>query len=108
MRGLDEAQAAVLVERDVAPREFELERHRVVLRAEQHALVLEQRALLAVLEDAVGDPVGLLGLVSAGDELGTPAALPCGPELLVAALGRLGDDRVGRGQDRRAASGSCA
>ncbi len=101
MRGLDEAQAAVLVERDVAPREFEFERHRVVLRAEQHALMLEQRALLAVLKDAVGHPVGLLGLVSAGDELGTPAALSCGPEFLVAALGRFGDDRVGRGQDRR-------
>ena len=74
VRHLDEAQPAVLAEGDVAARQLHLERHRVVLRAEQHALVLEQRALLAVVEDAVDEPVGLLGLVSAGDERGAAAA----------------------------------
>ncbi len=100
VRHLDESQAPVLAEGDVAPRQFHLERHRVVLRAEQHALVLEQRALLAVVQDALAQPRGLLGLVSAGDQRRTAPTLASGPEVLVAALGRLADDRVGRREDR--------
>ncbi len=99
MRHLDEAQAAVLVEGDVTAGELHLERHGVVLGAEEHGLLLELRALLAVREDALADPLRLLVLVAAGGEDRAPAVGPVGPELFVAPLGRLADDRVGGGQD---------
>ena len=104
MRHLDEPQAAVLVEGDVAAGELHLERHGVVLRAEEHGLLLEQRALLAVLEDALAEPLRLLVLVAAGDEHGPAAVRALGPQVLVAALGGLGDERVGGGEDRRRAA----
>ncbi len=99
VRHLDEAQPAVLVEGDVAPRELHLERHGVVLGAEQHGLLLELRALLAVLEDAFAEPLRLLVLVAAGGEHRAAAVVALGPELLVAALGGLGDERVGGRHD---------
>ncbi len=102
MRHLHEAKPAVLAIGDVAPRQLHLELHRVVLRAEEHRLLPEERALLAVVEDALDEPRGLLGLVPAGHDGGPPSALALGPQVLVAALGGLGDDRVGRGEDRRA------
>ena len=101
VRHLDEAQAAVLVEGDVAAGEFHLERHGVVLGAEEHGLLLELGALLAVGEDALAEPLRLLVLVAAGGEDRAPAVGPVRPELLVAPLGGLGDERVGGGQDRR-------
>ena len=101
MRHLDEAQPAVLVEGDVAAGEFHLERHGVVLGAEEHGLLLELRTLLAVREDALAEPLRLLVLVAAGGEDRAPAVGPVGPELFVAALGGLGDERVGGGQDGR-------
>ena len=80
----------------------------MVLGAEQDGLLLEQRALLAVLEDALAEPLRLLVLVAAGGEDRAPAVGPVRPQLLVAPLRRLGDERVGGGEDRRRASGSSA
>ena len=73
----------------------------MVLGAEEHGLLLELRALLAVLEDALAEPLRLLVLVAAGDEHRAAALGAPGPELLVAALGGLGDDRVGGRDDGR-------
>ncbi len=101
MRHLDEAQPAVLVEGDVAAGELHLERHAVVLGAEEHGLLFELRALLAVRQDALAEPLRLLVLVAAGGEDRAPAVGPVRPELFVAALGGLGDERVGGGEDRR-------
>ncbi len=72
-----------------------------MLGAEEHGLLLELRALLAVREDALAQPLRLLVLVSAGGEDRAPAVGPVRPELFVAPLGGLGDERVGCGQDRR-------
>ncbi len=99
MRHLDEAQPAVLVKGDVAPRELHLEGHGVVLGAEQHGLLLELGALLAVREDALAEPLRLLVVVAAGGEQRAAAAGALGPELLVAALGGLRDDGVGGRHD---------
>ena len=99
VRHLDEAQPAVLVKGDVAPRELHLERHGVVLGAKEHGLLLELRALLAMLEDALAEPLRLLVVVAAGGEHRAAAARALGPELLVAALGGLGDERVGGRHD---------
>ena len=101
MGRLDEAQAAVLAKRHVAPGELELEGQRVVLGAKQHGLAGEGGALLAVLEDAVDEPGGLFVFVATGDEQGAAAAGALGPERLVVAFGGLGDDGVGGGQDGR-------
>jgi len=99
VRHLDEAQPAVLVKGDVAARELHLQRHRMVLGAEQHGLLLELRALLAVLQDARAEPLRLLVVVAAGGEHWAAAAGALGPELLVAALGGLRDERVGGRHD---------
>ena len=64
VRGLEVAQAAVLVERDPAAGELELQQVGVVRRARQHGLGAQLHALLARLEDAVADLLGLRGLVA--------------------------------------------
>ena len=75
MRGLHEAQAAVLVEGDAAPAQLHLEVEAVVRGPEEHRLPAKVEPLLAALEDAPEDELGLLGLVGAGDQLG-PLAGP--------------------------------
>ena len=66
--GLEEFQAAEFHERDVAPRQLELERGAVMRGAEEHRLRLERHARLAILEQRVGDEARLVGLVADGDE----------------------------------------
>ena len=63
MRGLEELQAAELDERDVAPRQFELERRAVMRGAKQHRLALEREAAFALREHLVGHPARLRRLV---------------------------------------------
>ncbi|MCX6372642.1 MAG: hypothetical protein NTX16_06090 [Actinobacteria bacterium] len=67
----------------------------MMLGAEQHGLLLELRALLAVLEDTLAEPLRLLVVVAAGGQHRPAAVLALGPEFLVAALGGLRDDGVG-------------
>ncbi len=76
----------------------------MVRRAEEHRLALEVRTLLPVAEDTVDHVRRLFALVAAGHESGPGAALPLGPQRLVVALGRLGDDRVRRAEHRRRAA----
>src|SRR5450759_1557747 len=71
----------------------------MVLGAEQHGLTLELGALFAVFEDALAEPLRLLVVVAAGGEHRAAAVVALGPQLFVAALGRLRDKRVGGRQD---------
>ncbi len=85
VRGVEESQAAVLHERDVAPGELELEQVSVVAGSEQHGLLLELHPLLARREHALAHRVGLRDFVSRLDELGPRAAVAIGPQRLLCA-----------------------
>ena len=100
VRGLEELQAPVLHERDVPPRELDLEHVAVVTGAEQHGLLSQRRPALAVLEDLPADGVGLVALVEAGEQPGAHAALALGPQHLLVPLRRERDHRVRRIEDR--------
>ena len=69
-------------------------------RAEQHRLMLEQRALLAVGQHLLDDVAGLVGLVVHGDELRFLRGGAVGPEVFGEALAGKPDDAVGRRQHR--------
>lgn len=68
MRGVEKFQAAELHEWDVATGEFDLQRAAVRGRAEEHRLLLEERAFLAVFENAFDDVPRLICLVAHGNE----------------------------------------
>ena len=68
MGGVEEFQAAEFDEGDVAPGEFDFQRPAMAGGAEQHRLLLQQRAGFAVLQDALDDVAGLVGLVAHDDE----------------------------------------
>jgi hypothetical protein len=96
MCGLDELQAAVLVERDVPSSEFDFEQVGVMAGAEEHCLLLQPDALLYMLEHPIADGPGLFRFVHAGEEHGRLFALAIGPEVLrVAEPGRV-HYRIGR------------
>ncbi len=70
MRLLEEADAAADAVGDAAPREFELQFERVVVRAVEHGDLFERHALVAQLKDARGDERRLLIRVARADERG--------------------------------------
>ena len=100
MRGVEEFQPAELDEGDVAAGQLDFERAGMRGGAEQHRLVLEQRALLAIGQHLLDDVAGLVGLVVHGDELRLLRGGAVGPEVLGEALARKPDDAVGRRQHR--------
>ncbi len=107
MRGVEELEAAELHERNVALGQLDLERARVMRGAEQHRLLLQQRARLAVLQHALDDVARLVGLIAHGDEARTLGGVAIAPQVLGEALGGKIDDAVGGGEDRSGSSGSC-
>ncbi len=68
--------------------------------AEQHGLVLEQRAFLAVRQHLLDDVAGLIGLVADRDEQRLARRGPVGPQVLGEALLGERDHAVGGRQDR--------
>ncbi len=66
VRGVEELEPAELDERNVPPRQLDLQLPAVVRGAEEHRLLLERRAALAIGENAFDDVVRLAGLV--GDD----------------------------------------
>ena len=102
VRGLQELQPAVLHERDVAPGQLHLEQVAVVRRAEQHGLLLQRHALLAMLQARCGTR-RRTARPRPGTCGGSAVALavPCGPQRLLVALRRERDRGVRRGEDRR-------
>ena len=87
MSGLHELQPAVFHERDVAACELDLEKVRVMRRAEQHGLALHRDPFFPVLQDPPADGVGLLRFVQARLEDRAAISVARGPELLVVPLG---------------------
>ena len=101
VRRLDEFEPAKLDERDVAPVELDLEHGAVARGPEQHRLVLERLPRLAILEDGLGDAVGLRDVVGDRDQRRPRAAGALGAQVLGEALARKVDDGVRGGEDRR-------
>ena len=64
------------------------------------ACSLEERAGLAVLQDAFDDKARLVGLVADGDKLRLRSGRPLGPEVLGKTFFGKTDDTVGGGEDR--------
>ena len=83
VRALEELQAAVLDEGDVAAGQLELEPVAVVTGAEQHRLLVQRDSSLALLEHALAHERGLGQLVDARGERGRlPAGLVARSSLL--------------------------
>ena len=100
MGAVEELQAAELHERHVAAGQLRLDLGGMAGGAEEHRLVLQPDPRLPVLEDAVHDVAGLLGLGAGGDEARLVGRGAVGPEILGEALPGPGDDRVRRREDR--------
>ena len=107
VRGIEEFQPAELDEGDVAAGQLDLQRAAMRGRAEQHRLLLQQRAFLAVRQHLLDDVAGLVGLVAHGDELRLARRCPVGPEVLGEALRGKRDDAHWRRPGSAASSGSC-
>ena len=100
VRGIEELEAAELHEGNVAAGQLHLERPAMMRGPEQHRLLLEADAGLAVRQHLLDDVAGLVGLVAHGDQLRPLGRGAVGPEVLGEALGGELDHRIGRGQDR--------
>src|SRR5271166_4491911 len=100
MGAVEEFEAAEFDEGDVAPGQFDLERTAVMGSAEQHGLLLQRRAALAVVQNFFDDVARLVGLVADADEARAISRLPLGPEVLGKALRSEINDAVGGGKDR--------
>ena len=88
MGGIEKFEPAELHERNVASREFDLERPAMRRGPKQHRLLLQQRAFLAVRQDAIDNVARLIGFVADGDELRFCGRGAVGPEILGEALAR--------------------
>ena len=66
MRGVEELQPAKFHERNVPPRQLDLQRAAVMRRSKQHRLLLQSCASLAVFQHALDNAAGLVGLVAHG------------------------------------------
>jgi hypothetical protein len=80
--GVEKLQSAELYERDVPARQLDFKRTAVAGCPKQNRLLLEERAGLAVLQDALDDEARLVGLVADGDELRFGSGRPFRPEVL--------------------------
>ena len=100
MGAVKEFQAAELHEGNIAAGEFDFERPAVMRGAEQHRLLLQRRAALAVLQDAFDDVAGLVGLVADADEMRPLGRIAVGPKVLGEPLGREIDHAIGGRKDR--------
>ena len=100
MRRLEELQAAILDERDVAPRELDLERAAVMAGAKQHRLLAQRHTRLAAGEDALDHVADLAAVVAHRDQDGLLARGPLREQVLRETLLCQADHRVGGGEDR--------
>ncbi len=98
--GVEILQSAELHERDVPARELDFKRPAVAGCPEQNGLLFEERAELAVLQDAFDDKARLVGLVADGDKLRLGSGRALGPEVLGEAFFGKTDDAVGGGENR--------
>ncbi len=97
----EELEAAELDEGDVAAGQLDLERAGMMRGAEEHRLLLQLHAGLAVFQHPVDDVIGLAGIVEHPGQHRLAAALAAGPQVLGVALGGEADDGVGGVEDFR-------
>jgi hypothetical protein len=100
MRRLEESQAAKLHEGNVAAAQLDLQGVAVMGCAEEHRLLFQQDASLALFQNAIRDKAGLGILVVHGDQTRPRSPFARAEEILGESLGRQTDDRIGRGQNR--------
>ena len=100
VRRIEELEPAVLDERDVAPGQLDLELAAVMGGAEEHRLLLQRHACLAVGEHPLDHVARLVGLVGDHHQRRLVAGLALRPQLLGVALLGKRDHRVGGGEDR--------
>ena len=101
VRGLEELEAAPLLERDLAVRELDLEVGRHVGGAHEHRHLAQRHALLVQLEHAIDDEARLLLLVARRDEPGRLRRRCARVQRFFGeALERARDERVRRVEDR--------
>lgn len=81
MRGVEELETAEFDERNVSPRELDLQRAAVARGSEQHGLLFQRHADLAVGQHLLDDVGGLVDLVLHCDEHGPLLGDPIGPEV---------------------------
>jgi hypothetical protein len=99
MRGVEKFQPAKLHKRNVALGELDLQRSAVRRRAEEHGLLFEEWAFLAVFEDALDDVARLVGLVADRHKAGFCRRTALRPEVLGEPFPCQVDDAVGGGED---------
>ena len=99
MRRIEEFQSAELHERDVAARQFDLQRTRMMRSAEEHRLLFQCRAFLALLQHSFANIVGLLHFVAHRHQQRLLRGIALGPEILGEALLGLLDHGVGGSKD---------
>ena len=99
VRRLDELEAAPFDERDIGALELELQVEGVEARAEEDGHLVEWHALLAQLEDALGDEARLRLLVAALHQQRRWAVAPPRAQHLGVLLRGAVDDRVGEVED---------
>src|SRR3989454_2429088 len=97
---LDELEPASLHERDVPPRELDLQVERVEAGAEQDGDVSQRHSLLPQFQNALRDEPRLRVLVHRLDQHRCGALALAGEQRLGVLLRRLVDDLVGQRQDR--------
>ena len=100
VRTIEELEAAELHERNVAADEFDFERAAMVGGAEQHGLLFQGRADLAIAQHLLDDVARLVGFIAHGDELRALGRDALGPKVLGEALSRQIDHAIGGRQDR--------
>src|SRR5688572_19421302 len=101
MRGLEELEAAPLLERYLPVGQLDLEVGRHVTCAKENRDVLQAYPFFVQLEDPVHYEPGLLLLVLCGHEPWSFAGVPLGPEILRETLGRARDHRIRHGENLR-------
>ena len=104
---LKKPDAAREHERNVAPRELELQFERVKVRAVQHGDSLHRHALVTQFEHALGDELRLLVGVVTGDERRLHARVAHRREHFLELLRIRGDDGVGAVENLRCAAVVC-
>src|SRR5215472_4066095 len=97
---LEEAQAAVDLVGNARRDECFLEHARLGVRAVEDRNVPAERAVRNVLADAVGDELRLVTLIEGAIEVDRLAPRTARPEILAEAVRVVGDERVGRIEDR--------
>ena len=94
MRGIEEFQPAEFHERNVAAGQLDFERGAVMRRAEQHRLLLQHNATLAILQNALHRVTRLIGFVAHRDKLRPLRRHSVRPEVLGKSLGCEADHGV--------------